>query len=373
MHAIVNGKIVLPDRVAEGQALVYSRRIAGLVPVEEIPADAALLDAKGGYVLPGLIDLHIHGYAGVDVSDADPEALLRMSRELHKAGVTGFLATTMTVDTPALKKAWENCRAAMGQCPSLLGVHAEGPFISREKCGAQDPAFAAAPHPALMTAYADVIRLATVAPELPGAAEAVEKLTAAGIRTAIGHTAADHRTALAAIRAGATHVTHLFNGMSPLHHREPGTIGAALNSAVSCELIVDGHHVHPALYEPVWKIKGRKLCFVTDCLAAGGLPPGEYTLGGAPVVSDGSLCRRTDGTIAGSVLTLLQGVQNVYKATGIPLWECVNCASLNPAGVLGIANRKGSLEPGKEADIVMVNPEFAVTATVVEGKTVYTA
>lgn len=373
MTAIINGNIVLPDRVVQGQALLYNHRIEGLVPPEQIPADATVIDAEGGYVLPGLIDLHIHGFAGVDASDADQAGLVQMGNALLKEGVTGFLATTMTIDAESLKKAWKIGREAKGKCPNLLGVNAEGPLISPAKCGAQDPAFAIPPDPALMTPYADVIRLTTIAPEQPGAIETVKALTQVGISVAVGHTAAHHDAAMACIDAGASHATHLFNAMNPLHHRDPGAVGAVLNSAVTCELIVDNHHVHPALYEPIWRIKGRKLCFVTDCLAAGGLPPGEYTLGGAPVVADGILCRRPDGTIAGSVLTLLQGVQNVCEHTAIPLWECVNCASLNPAGVLGLANRKGSLEPGKDADVVITDRHFTVTATILGGETIYQA
>ena len=175
------------------------------------------------------------------------------------------------------------------------------------------------------------------------------------------------------IAAGATHATHLFNAMSGLNHRHPGAVEAVLNSPVTCELITDGHHVHPALYEPVWKVKGERLCLITDCLAAGGMPPGEYTLGGSPILSDGTVCRRPDGTLAGSAGTLVGNLKNLYESTHIPLWECVNCATRNPAKVLGLDGRKGALTPGLDADIVIVNPDFAVTATILVGETVYKA
>jgi len=373
MKAIVNGVLVLPDQLVTGQALLYSRKIEGIVPVEQVPAEATVIDAGGGYVLPGLIDLHIHGYAGVDATTATAEELERMGKALLKEGVTGFLATTMTVAAATLNAAWQACRTAMERCPNLLGVNAEGPFVSPAKCGAQDPTHAIPPDPALMTPYADVIRLATIAPEWPGAADAAGILTAAGIKVAVGHTAADYDTVMRCIDYGATHGTHLFNAMSGLSHRAPGAVGAVLNSAVTCELITDNHHVHPALYEPVWKVKGRALCLITDCLAAGGLPAGEYTLGGAPVVSDGTLCRRKDGTLAGSAGTLLNNLKNFWEATHIPLWECVNCATANPAHILGLATRKGTLKTGKDADLVVITKDFSVTATILGGETVYQA
>lgn len=372
MNAIMNGKILLPDRMMEGCALVYTDRICGIVPMEEIPAGATILDAQGGYVMPGLIDLHIHGCAGVDTTTASKDDLNRMSNALLKEGVTGYLATTMTADIPTLHTAWDACRAAMKNCPNLLGINAEGPFVSKEKCGAQNPACAIHPDPALMTPYGDVIRLVTIAPELPGAAYATRTLTKAGITVAVGHTAADCATTQALFESGATHVTHLFNAMSPLNHREPGAVGAALASVATCELIADNHHVHPTLYQMVWNAKRDGLCLITDCLAAGGMPPGDYTLGGKPVVSDGTVCRLADGTLAGSAGTLMRNLKNFYEATGLPLWECVNCATRNPAKVLRL-DGKGVLEPGWDADIVIASPDFTVTATVLGGKTVYCA
>lgn len=374
MLAIVNGTLVLPDGVIEGQTMLCSSLIEGFVPLGQVPADATVLDAQDGYVLPGLIDLHVHGYAGVDVTAANDEELIKMEAALLKEGVTGFLATTVTASYATLEKAWAACRRRMaGQNTTLLGVNAEGPFISPAKCGAQDPAFAVPPDPAWMLPYADVIKLTTIAPEWPGAADAVAELTAAGLSVAVGHTAADYDTVERCIQAGATHATHLFNGMSGLHHRSPGAAGAVLSHPLTCELIADNHHVHPALYEPVWRCKGRQLCLITDCLAAGGLPPGTYPLGDAPVHSDGVLCRRPNGTLAGSAATLLSGIRHMHEATSIPLWECVNCATLNPAAVLGIDRRKGSLEPGKAADAVILDRNFSVRATVLGGEIVYSA
>ena len=189
----------------------------------------------------------------------------------------------------------------------------------------------------------------------------------------MGHTSADYATAKRSTEAGVRHVTHLFNAMSPLQHRAPGVVTAALDSDVSCELIVDTFHVDPALYDIVWKQKGRRLCFITDCLPAGGLPEGEYTLGGQKIIYRGIVCRLEDGTVAGSVLHLNRGVWNAYKNSSIPLWECVNCASLNPATTLGIEDRKGSIDIGKDADVIITDGEFNVCKTLIGGKIQYEA
>ena len=187
----------------------------------------------------------------------------------------------------------------------------------------------------------------------------------------MGHTSADYETAMASINAGVKHTTHLFNAMTPLTHRAPGVVGAALNGDVSVELIVDTVHVDKSLYNMLWKLKERKLCFITDCLPAGGLPVGEYTLGGQKIFYDGTICKLEDGTIAGSVLRINKGVWNVYTNSDIPLYECVNCASLNPATVLGLEKSKGSLEVGKDADIIITDNEFEIKKTIIAGDVKY--
>ena len=187
----------------------------------------------------------------------------------------------------------------------------------------------------------------------------------------MGHTSADYETAMASVNAGVKHVTHLFNAMTPLAHRAPGVVTAAMNADISCELIVDTFHVDASLYDLLYKLKGRKLCFITDCLPAGGLPEGEYTLGGAKIIYRGIVCRLEDGTVAGSVLRLNKGVWNVYTNSDIPLYECVNCASLNIATTLGIDKEKGSLEIGKDADIIITDSEFNVEKTIIGCKIKY--
>ena len=380
MKAIVNGKIILKDRVVENAALLFSDVIEGVLPADKIPADAEIIDANGGYVSPGLIDLHIHGYLGCDVCDGTVESIRTISEGIVKNGVVGYLPTTMTVDMSVIKKSLEVCRELMEESKTwngstILGVHAEGPFISESKKGAQDAKYILKPDAAFVKEYADVIKLISLAPETDtddfAAIREINRDT--DVVISMGHTSADYDTAIRSTAAGVKHATHLFNAMTPLAHRAPGVVGAALNSDVSCELIVDTFHVSTELYDMLFKIKGRKLCFITDCLPAGGLPYGEYTLGGAKIVYRDIVCRLEDGTVAGSVLPLNKGVWNVYTNSNIPLNECVNCASLNPATTLGIADSKGSLEVGKDADVIITDQEFKVMKTIIGGEIRYEA
>ncbi len=380
MKAVINGKIILKDRIVEDCALLYSDVIEGIVPACNVPEGAEVIDAEGGYVSPGLIDMHIHGYLGKDVCDGEEESIRTISCGIVKNGVTGYLPTTMTVDMKVIRKALETCRKLKEESKSwsgseILGCHAEGPFISESKKGAQDPKYILKPDAEFVKEYADIIKVITLAPETDendfSAIREICRETDTVV--SMGHTSADYDTAMASVNSGVKHVTHLFNAMTPLSHRSPGVVTAALNSDVSVELIVDTFHVDKCFYDMLWKLKGRKLCFITDCLPAGGLPYGEYTLGGAKIIYRDIVCRLEDGTVAGSVLHLNHGVWNVYKNSNIPLYECVNCASLNPAQVMGIADRKGSLEIGKDADIVITDQKFEVKKTIIRGETRYEA
>lgn len=380
MKAIIGGKIILKDRIVENSALLYSNVIEGVVPLGSVPKDAEIIDAKGGYVVPGLIDMHIHGYLGKDVCDGEEESIRTISKGLLANGVTGYLPTTMTVDMKIIRKALEVCRCLKKESEDwdgsvILGCHAEGPFISESKKGAQDAKYILKPDAAFVKEYADIIKTITLAPETDeNDFAAIREITRdTDVIISMGHTSADYDTAMASVNAGVKHATHLFNAMTPMQHRAPGVVAAALNSDVSCELIVDTFHVDVSLYDMLWKLKGRKLCFITDCLPAGGLPEGEYTLGGAKIIYKGIVCRLEDGTVAGSILHLNKGVWNVYTNSNIPLYECVNCASLNPATTLGIDKAKGSLDVGKDADIIITDSEFNVEKTIIGGKIKYEA
>ncbi len=378
MKAIINGKVILKDRIVENSALLISNVIEGLVPDSSVPHDAEIIDAKGGYVAPGLIDLHIHGYLGKDVCDCEEESIRTISKGLLANGVTGYLPTTMTVDMKVIRKALEVLRALKEESThwdgsAILGCHAEGPFISESKKGAQDAKYILKPDAEFVSEYKDIISIITLAPETDTENfDAIRKMCKeTDVVVSMGHTSADYETAMKSTMAGVKHTTHTFNAMTPLAHRAPGVVTAALNSDVSCELIADAFHVLPVFYDIMWKLKGRKLCLITDCLPAGGLPYGEYTLGGQKIVYRDVVCRLEDGTVAGSVLHLNKGVWNVYTNSSIPLWECVNCASLNPATVLGLEKTKGSIDVGKDADIIICDSEFNVQKTIIGGNLKY--
>ena len=322
--------------------------------------------------------MHIHGYLGKDVCDGDEESIRTISEGLLANGVTGYLPTTMTEDMKVIRKALEVCRNLKEESKdwngsAILGCHAEGPFISEAKKGAQDAKYILKPDASFVKEYADIISIITLAPETDSNDFAAirEICKDTDVVVSMGHTSADYETAMKSTEAGVSHVTHLFNAMTPLAHRAPGVVTAAFNSDISCELIADAFHVSPVFYDLLWKIKGRKLCFITDCLPAGGLPQGEYTLGGQKIIYRDVVCRLEDGTVAGSVLHLNKGVWNVYTNSSIPLWECVNGASLNPATTIGIDKAKGSIEIGKDADIIITDKEFNVEKTIIGGKVKY--
>ena len=380
MRAIIKGKIVLPDRMLEGMAIVFDSRIRDIVSPENIPADAEIIDAKGNYVIPGLIDMHIHGYLGEDASDGSFSGIQTMAEGVAKNGVTSFLPTTMTVSYEELRAAFAQIRSAMAlskadgwQGAQVIGVNAEGPFICPAKKGAQAGEHIRQGDADFLKEYLDIIRVFTIAPEMPGNMECIREMAGKTL-ISMGHTNASFDEAKAGIEAGVGHVTHLFNAQTALMHRDPGVVGAALtDDRVSCELIADTFHVNRNLYPLVQRMKGDKLVLITDCTRAGGLADGEYSLGGQPIFVKGIECRLADGTIAGSVLKLNHAVRNYMQYADVPVWEAVNAASLNPAKRIGVAESKGSLEAGKDADIVICDNDFEVVRTIISGRSIYTA
>lgn len=380
MQAIRNGRIVLPDGVAENAVLLFDEKIRGVVPESELPIDADVIDAEGKYVIPGLIDMHIHGYLGEDASDGSFDGIRIMAEGVAKNGVTGFLPTTMTVSYDELRAAFAQIRRGMKeslepdwQGAQILGVNAEGPFINPSKKGAQAGENIRTGDAAFLKEYLDILRVFTIAPEMPDNMNCIREM-AGECLISMGHTNATFSEAKAAIDAGVGHVTHLFNAQTPLMHRDPGVVGAALtDERVSTELIADAFHVSPYLFPLVTRMKGDKLVLITDCTRAGGLADGEYTLGGQPIFVNGIECRLADGTIAGSVLKLNQAIRNLIQYTDLPVWEAVNAASLNPAKRIGADASKGSLEIGKDADIAVCDDDFNISRTIVRGRTIYSA
>ena len=364
MKAIINGKILLPDAEISGKALVFDEKIQGIYDAP--PAGCETIDAQGLYISPGFVDVHIHGYLGADASDGDIDGLRRMARGILKNGVTSFLPTTMTVPWDALEAAFSAIRAFMPESAGpgfdgaqALGCHAEGPFINPHKKGAQAESAILPPDAGKLLRHKDIIRLVTMAPEMPGALQCIQAVKDS-MRVTIGHTDAVYEQAMAGLAAGADHFTHTFNAMTGLSHRAPGAVGAALASNAYCELIADTFHVHPAVFTVLRRCKGEKLVLITDCTRAGGLADGQYDLGGQPIFVKGIECRLADGTIAGSVLRMNDAVRNYRDHTGAPMHEAVRCASLSPAQSIGMEDRKGSLESGKDADILLLGQDCSV-------------
>lgn len=378
---IIHGKIMLPDAVVSGKSLVFdsdSGKIVGLV--ESVPADAKIIDANGNYVAPGLVDIHIHGCFGEDTSDAKPEGVKKMAYGVAQNGVTAFLPTTMTVAKDEIIAALNSVRSLKEESKTwdgaeILGVHAEGPFINPSKKGAQAAENILVPDADFIIEHSDIIKLVTLAPEMDKDHQCIKKLAAeSDVLVSMGHTDATFEEAMSAAKDGVNHATHLFNAMSALAHRNPGVVGAALASEnVSVEVIADTFHINPGLYSIIAKVKGDKMVLITDCTRAGGMPDGEYDLGGQPIFLKGIECRLADGTIAGSVLKLNDAVKNVLNHTNLPVNEVFNMASLNAAAAIHVDDRLGSLEAGKDADIIITDDNINVQRTIKKGRTIYVA
>ena len=381
MKQIINARIVTSEGIIDNKVLVFSEKIDG---IEDKPrAGIETIDAGGNLVIPGLIELHMHGYYGRECTD-DDDSLDSIAKGIFKNGVTAFLPTMHTSSYPTFDMSFDRARdlqkrqkedAALGSSSAeVLGVHAEGPFLNVEKKGAQNPDYIVAPDFDFIKKHSDLIKLLTIAPEKDENFETIKKVVAeTDIVVSAGHTAADYETMVGAIEAGVTHATHLFNAMSSFSHRAPGGTGALLFSdKVSCELICDGVHVNPAWFEPVYRLKGRKLNLITDAIRATGLPDGEYDSGGLAVTLRGNECRLADGTIAGSVLRLNHAVRNLAKM-GVPLYEAVNCASLYPAETLKLQNERGEIKAGLVADVSICTPEMEIISVFKNGKLGYVA
>ncbi|MBQ4075208.1 MAG: N-acetylglucosamine-6-phosphate deacetylase [Clostridia bacterium] len=382
MKAIVNGRILMPDTEIRGKALLYDEKIIGVVDEAAARAQAdEIMDAQGLYIAPGLVDTHIHGYQGADVSDDDPDGVRNMARGLLENGVTSFLPTTLTVDWDTLESICCSLRQLRQESEQpgfmgaqILGMHMEGPFINPSKKGAQNENYILKPDAAKVLPLADIIRVITCAPEMEGGDAFVSTLKKeTDICISIGHTGASFDQAQAAFRLGVSRSTHTFNAMTPLMHRDPGVVGAALtDDSVYCELIPDTFHVNKALFPLMHRMKGDHLVLITDALRSAGMPDGEYENGGQVFVLKGIECRLLDGTIAGSVLRFNHGVKNLRDHACIPMHQAVRAASLNAAASAGVDSFKGSLTPGKDADIILMDEDCEVYKTIVRGVCKYT-
>lgn len=372
MKAIVNAKVVTENSVVDG-GILFDERILKIGDIRT--GGAEVIDACGAYVIPGLVDVHIHGYKGFDTSDGSLDGIKSISEALTANGVTSWCPTTMTVSMEDIQTALDQTAELMKGIygARILGANVEGPFINSKYKGAQSAEFIKRPNADFIIKNKDRIKLVTLAPEVDGGIEFIKRVTSeTDVNVSVGHTAANLNQTCAAFNAGARHVTHLFNAMPPLHHREPGVVGAALaDDRVYCELIADTFHINPILFNTLGKVLQDRLVLITDCIRAGGMPDGEYTLGGQPVSVRGIECRLEDQTVAGSILTMNKAVKNFMDAVGCPIWEAVKKASLNPARSVGEGKNIGSLEVGKLSDIVICDSNIKIKKTIIGGHLVY--
>lgn len=373
----INGKILADGKIREDLQVLCSKKIEKIMPSGLSAGEAEIIDLEGAYLFPGFVDIHIHGLLGCDVMDASLSSLRRMQRALPSFGVTRFLPTTMTMEERRIRTALDTIREAMrkpspSQGAGILGVHLEGPFLSPKYKGAQDGRFLQKPNQRLIDDYRDILRLITLAVEEDEDFRFIRKN--ASIPLSIGHSGADFETALAAYDLGVRHCTHLFNGMSPLHHRHPGVVGACFARKYDTELIADGIHIHPGFLETLLRIIGKdRAILISDSMSACGLPEGEYRLGGQKVILKENAPRLEDGSLAGSVLTMADAVRNIRRFTSLPLADIIDMASLHPARSIGAEDLFGSIREGKMADLTSADADLHILKTYVEGTLVYSS
>ncbi len=380
--AIVNSVVLRPGMAeTRGGLLLKAGRISRVLREgEPAPPAATVIDGEGGYLAPGFIDLHIHGGGGEDFLAGGSRSLDRILNFLPRFGVTALLPT---IATPSREQLFDLV-GLMGSYyrgerrgPRVLGINLEGPYLSIGKRGAQPLRFIRPPSAEelkeILEIAAGSIKIMTLAPEVEGAIPLIRLLKRSGVIPAVGHTTADYETTRQAIRAGLSYATHLFNSYPPLHHREPGAVGAILESSrVKAELICDGVHLSPAIIRLVFRLKPLEdLILVTDGVAVLGRRIKKFTMGGREVTVDRNGARLPDGTLVGSMLPLNRALRNVVEFTGIPLFQALALITANPARLLGIADRKGDLRPGLDADLVLLDRHCRVQRTIIAGKTVY--
>lgn len=380
---LINGKIVLERGILADHVLVLREGRIDAILFEDEINDLTLqghevIDLKGGYICPGWIDIHCHGAVGADVMDADVEGNVRISRFKASQGVTGWVPTGITNPFSEIEKAVKALAQAVAKNTDgaqILGFHMEGPFINPSRKGA---------HQAEMIVPADAAwtrklqaevpgrLIVTVAPEMEGALEYIRTMSKDGALIAVGHSNGMYTDIQAAYEAGATHGVHTFNGMRELHHREPGVVGAIMDLPLAAEVIMDGIHLHPVVVRILSKLKlPDQLVLVTDAMRAAGLEDGEYDLGGLKVQKRGKEARLADGTLAGSTLTMQEAVQNALEMVGLPIVDVMRMAATNPANLLGLGERKGSIDLGKDADLTLLTPSYQVQGTIIGGRVVY--
>ena len=365
-------RVVTPEGVLDpGWVEVHDGNIVAVGAGQPPTVAGRATDLGGCWLLPGFIDLHVHGGGGHDVTSSPAD--LAASVAFHRRhGTTRTLISLVTAPVAELSQqlGWVADLVGEGADPGVLGAHLEGPFLSHVRCGAQPTEHLLLPDPLvfaeLLAASRSTLRTMTIAPELPGALPLIREAVAAGVVVAVGHTDATYDQTRAAVDAGAQLFTHLFNGMTPMHHREPGAVGAALASSIACEVIGDGVHLHPALLGLVASVPGRAV-LVTDAISAAGLPDGGYLLGGHPVQVTGGEPRLADGTLAGSTLTMDAAFRRAVRSGGLSVEQASAAASGNPAHVLGIEAQCGAISVGLAAELVTLDDDLHLVRVMASG------
>ena len=381
---IISGnKIITPLKIIENGIVIVKDSMIEYVGEEKKAADLASYNNvyKGEYIVPGFIDIHCHGGNGYDTMDSTQEALKEISKFKAKNGCTGFLATTVTSSMKDTVKALKNVNEYNKQSPKegaeIVGIHLEGPFINAKQKGAQREDLIMPPSIEIVKKFISeaggLIKIVTYAPELDIDFKFTYFLNNKEVIPSVGHSSADYKTIISAIKFGLKSATHTFNQMKSMHHREPGTVGAVLTEEnLFAEIIADDIHVHPAIINLLVKTKGfNKVVLVTDAMRAAGLQDGIYDLGGLKVMVENSEVRLESGNLAGSTLTMNRAVKNMIEKIGISIEKSVRMASLNPARLLGLDKDRGSLTPGKRADITVLDDNFHVICTIKKGKVIY--
>ncbi len=377
---LLNGKIITPFNVLDDQALIIEgKTISGIIPARDVRSeeDDRVVDVGGNWIAPGYIDIHVHGGDRADTMDASQEAFDTISKFFARHGVTSFLFTTGSAPNEAI---WAVIEAYLDYHPPQdgarpLGIHLEGPYLSEEKKGAQPAAFLRDPEPEQYRKWFDtgVVKLMTIAPERPGALACIQYGRERGVEFAVGHSVATYEQMQGAVDAGLNQATHTFNGMKPLHHREPGVVGAVLaDQRIYAQIITDGVHVHPPVVKALVNAKRKeRTVLITDAIRAAGLGEGEYDLLGQKVtVADGE-ARIASGSLAGSILTMDKAVRNTMAFCDLPLEDAVYMAAYAPAESIHVQDQRGHLRPGASADIVILSEDHTVESTFVEGRLVY--
>lgn len=340
--------------------LIIDGVIASVRPAGGDGDGCETVDLAGAAVWPGLIDIHIHGCAGADTMDGELET---MSRHLAKNGVTAWLPTAMAAPLDVLRSLTANLPAVSGAVP--LGYHLEGPFLAPGKAGAMKREFLISPTGDALRGF-DNLKMMTVAPELPGAKLLIAAYAAKGISISIGHTECDYDTAVKAVELGANCLTHTFNAMPPLLHREPGPIGAALVKGIYAQVICDGIHLHKAAVLALYRMfTADRMILISDSMRAAGMPDGEYDLGGQKMTVTGGVARTAEGNLAGSTASLLHCVKTAVSF-GIPENDAVKMATETPAALLGV--KKGKIAPGYDADLLVMNPDLTPKEVYIGGR-----